>query len=327
MSTLKNIINQPIVGADILMGTLCSIRIFNEIDYNIVLEAFNKIKEFENLMSTYKHDSEISLINSMSGNKPVKVSFDTFYLIKKAIEYSNKTNGLLNISIYPLVKKWAINSENANIPHKEDIEKLLKIIDYKHIELNEEEQTVFLKKYGMGIDLGAIAKGYTADVVANILKRNGVTSAVIDLGGNLYCIGLNVNDNKWRIGIQNPHINIERGTIVGYVEIENKSLVTSGIYERYFENNNKVYHHLLNPATGYPIDNELASVTIISDLSIEGDGLSTPIFLMGIEKGMKFIEKTNGVEAIFICKNDNVYITSGLIDNFVLRDNNFKIIK
>lgn len=174
----------------------------------------------------------------------------------------------------------------------------------------------------MKIDLGGIAKGYTADVITDILKENGVEHALVDLGGNIYALGNNPEGRPWKIGVQNPFDS--RGKIVGYVPVENKSVVTSGIYERYIEKDGKKYHHILNPFTGYPYDNELAGITIISDKSIDGDALSTSVFSKGLEGGMKFIEKLPNIEAVFVTKDNKVYITSGLKNTFKLTNEEFK---
>ncbi|MPN53414.1 FAD:protein FMN transferase [bioreactor metagenome] len=176
----------------------------------------------------------------------------------------------------------------------------------------------------MKIDLGAIAKGYTADAVVEVLRENGVKSAIIDLGGNVFAIGNKPDGNAWKIGIQDPFD--QRGKIVGVIEVKDKSIVTSGIYERFIEKDGKKYHHILSPFNGYPYDNEIAGVTIISDKSIDGDALSTAVFSKGLKGGMESVEKIKDIEAIFITKNKDVYITSGLKNNFTITKDEFKLI-
>jgi thiamine biosynthesis lipoprotein len=175
----------------------------------------------------------------------------------------------------------------------------------------------------MKVDLGAIAKGYAADEVARILKENGVKHAIINLGGNVMTIGGNPNGKPWRIGIQDPYN--PRGEYLGILPIKDKTVVTSGTYERYFIENGKRYHHILDPDTGYPTDNKLDSVSIITDKSIDGDGLSTSTLLLGLDEGMKLIEKLENVEAIFVTSDKQVYVSSGLKKDFTLTNPAFKL--
>jgi thiamine biosynthesis lipoprotein len=175
----------------------------------------------------------------------------------------------------------------------------------------------------MQVDLGAIAKGYAADEVAEILKENGVQHAIINLGGNVLTIGGNMKGSPWRIGIQDPFN--PRGEFMGIITIEDKTVVTSGTYERYFEQDGKRYHHILDPRTGYPAENEVASVSIITNKSMDGDGNSTSVLLLGLEEGMKFVESQEGVDAIFVTYDKKVYITSGLKDVFTVTNSQFTL--
>jgi thiamine biosynthesis lipoprotein len=187
------------------------------------------------------------------------------------------------------------------------------------VELDDKNETVYLKEKGMQLDLGAIAKGFITDETVSYFKKHGVTTAIIDLGGNVFVMGHSPRgeDTPWTVGIQDP--NKARNTVIGYVYGKNKSFVTSGIYERFLEVDGKKYHHILSPKTGYPYENDLAGVTIVTDKSIDGDGLSTTLFALGRTAGTKFIENMKDTEAIFVTKDDKVYTTSGLKD-FKLED-------
>ncbi|HHX22603.1 MAG TPA: FAD:protein FMN transferase, partial [Thermoanaerobacterales bacterium] len=208
----------------------------------------------------------------------------------------------------------------------EEINLALKLVDYRKVELNENENSVFLKTPGMAIDLGGIAKGFAADEVVRILKENGVESAIADLGGNLYVIGSKPNGMPWNIGIQNP-FNI-RGSIFATVKVSDKTLVSSGPYERYFEENGETYHHILDTRTGFPVDNGLMGITIISDSSIDADALSTSVFALGLVEGMKFIEEKKGVDAVFVTSDYMVYTTSGIEKyNFEITDEQFTFVE
>lgn len=182
---------------------------------------------------------------------------------------------------------------------------------------------MFLKKKGMRITLGSIVKGYAADEVKRILKENKVNSAIIDLGGNLYIIGKKSDGSKFRIGIQDPFR--PKGSYAGILEISDKSVVTSGDYERYFIYQGKKYNHIIDTETGYPVDNEITGISIISEFSIDGDALSTTIFALGLDKGMEFVNYLEGVEAIFITKDKSIYLTSGLEDKFVVGEASFTL--
>ena len=173
----------------------------------------------------------------------------------------------------------------------------------------------------MLLDLGSIAKGYAADEIVKILKEENINSAIIDLGGNIYALGFKEGNKNWKIGIQNPFDN--RGKIVGSLEVSNKTVVTSGVYERYIEQDGQTYHHILNPETGYPYETDIAGVSIIADKSIDGDALSTLVFTKGLEKGLELVENIDGVDAIFITNNKEVYVTKDLKDNFKITNEEF----
>ena len=307
------------------LGTVNEITLFNikKSQSEQILNKCDKIlRDIENKMSDTIVSSDVSKINSNAGSF-VKVSSDTFFVIEEAIKYSNLSNGNFDITIGPISDLWAIGTENARIPSTEEIQKYLNLVNYKNVTLNKNDSSIKLEKDNMKIDLGAIAKGYAADVIANYLKSNNVNSAIINLGGNVYTIGNKSNNEPFTVGIQDP--TMPRGNSIGNIKVSNKSVVTSGIYERYIESENKIYHHILNPSSGYPFDNELSSVTIISDKSISCDALSTSAFGLGLESGLNLIESIDNVDAIFITKNKEIYLTSNLSDKFTLTDNSFKI--
>lgn len=290
-----------------------------------VLPEVNKlILNINNEMSLQLPASDLSKINKEAGIKPVKVTDDLFDVIEKALYYSKLTNGKFDISVGPLTSMWNIGNSNARVPSEREIKNDLPLVDYKNIELNKKEKTVYLKKKGMKLDLGGIAKGFCADKVASYLEKNGIDNAIINLGGNIYVIGKNDSGKDFSIGIQDPS---KKDTEpMANIVTTNKSIVTSGIYERYLEKDGKLYHHMLNPETGYPFDNNLSSVTIISNKSIDGDALSTSIYGLGLKDGMKKIENIKGIEAIFITKDGKVYITSGLKNNFNIIDNKYILV-
>ncbi|KNF09213.1 thiamine biosynthesis lipoprotein ApbE [Gottschalkia purinilytica] len=316
--------SKPISKTTYLMGTIINLNIFENASDDIFEKSFDIVKRIENKMSPNIENSEISTINKNAGISSTNVSQETFNVIEKSINYSNLSKGYFDISTGPLVNLWVIGTEKARVPSEDEIKQLLDKVGYKNIALDKNNSSVTLSKQGMMLDLGGIAKGYTADEIAKYLKSQNINKAIIDLGGNIYALGSKSNSEPWKIGVQNPFVDA-RGTHIGILSVRNKSVVTSGVYERFLEANKKRYHHILNPFTGYPIDNNLMSVTIVSDKSIDGDALSTSVFSLGLEEGLKLVKSQKNVEAIFVTNNKEVYITPGLKNNFELTDKNFKL--
>ena len=276
-------------------------------------------------MSCQISTSEISKINKNAGRSYVKVSDNTYYVIKESINFSKISNDTFDISIGPIIDLWSIGTDNAKLPSNKEISNKLSLVNYKNILFDDKNKSIKLVNKNMKIDLGGIAKGYAADKICDYLKNDeNLENALINLGGNIYVLGNKENNKPFSIGIQDP--TKPRGNSIGNIKVSNQSVVTSGIYERYFEKNNKIYHHMLNPHTGYPFDNNLSSVTIISNKSMTGDALSTTVFGLGIEKGLKLVQNLDNVDAIFITKDKKIYLSNNLKDKFKLTDNSFTIV-
>ena len=308
------------------LGTINEITLYDvnkKTGEKILEECGSILMDIDNKMSNTIKSSDVSKINKNAGKAYTKVSKDTYYVIKKSIEFSNISNDTFDISVGPLIDLWSIGTDNAKVPNKEEIENILPLVDYSKILLNDENLSVKLSEENMKIDLGGIAKGYAADKIYDYLKSQNIKSAIINLGGNILTLGSKNNDQPFSIGIQDP--TMPRGNSIGNIKVTNKSVVTSGIYERYIEKDNKIYHHMLNPHTGYPFENNLNSVTIVSDESIICDALSTTTFGLGLDNGMKLIESLDNVDAIFITKDKKIYLSSNLKDKFNLTDTSFSI--
>lgn len=306
------------------MGTAIKVTLYNGGSEEILDKVFDRIVEIENLVSINKENTELTNLNENAGIKPVKLSETSYDIIKKGIHYSQISQGGYDVTIGPLVKLWSIGLPEAKVPNNDEIEKTIKTIDYSKVIMNDETKEVFLSEPNMMLDLGSIAKGYVADEVASMLKEENVDQAIIDLGGNIYALGLKNGDTNWKIGIQNPFDS--RGEVVGVLEVSNKSVVTSGIYERFIEKDGVKYHHILNPKTGYPFETSIAGVSIVSDKSIDADALSTLVFTKGVEEGLEFVESLENIDAIFITNDKEVYTTSGLKDNFKILNDEFKLL-
>ena len=318
---VKEDINQPISQTEIFMGTPISITLYDGGNQKILDKVFEKIVEIEDLVSINKENTEITKLNESAGVEKVKLSNLSYDILKKGIEYSKLSNGSCDITIGPLVKLWSIGLEGAKVPSKDEINETIGYIDYNNIEINDSTKEAFLTKEGMEVDLGSIAKGYAADEVVKILKQEGIRSAIIDLGGNIYALGSKNSDNNWKVGIQDSF----RGKVIGAVEVFDKTVVTSGIYERFIEEDGVRYHHILNPKTGYPYETDIAGVSIIADNSIDADALSTLTFTKGVKEGLKFVENLDNVDAIFITNDKKIYLTENIKDNFKLMSNDFEI--
>ncbi|WP_432663776.1 FAD:protein FMN transferase [Wukongibacter baidiensis] len=321
--------NEPVSKTEFVLGTVATIKIYDDVDTSVKEDVFNKVfsrlREVEDKMTINAESSEVISINSNAGKDFIKVSEDTLYVIKRGKYFSEISKGRFDISIGPLVKLWNIGTEEAKVPSKEEIEDKKALVDYNKVVLNEADSEVILKDEGMVLDLGGIAKGYGADAVVEILKENNIKHAIINLGGNVFAYGNKIDGTPWKVGVQNPKSS--RGEYLGIAKVVNQTVVTSGIYERFFEEEGNRYHHILDTDTGYPVENNLTGVSIIADSSIDADSLSTAVFALGLEEGMKFIEEIDTADAVFVTKDSEVYVTSGLKEKFELTDSNFKLVE
>ncbi len=316
-------VGNPVTETELVMGTTCSVTLYRHSGSEIFHRVFDRIKEIDRKMAVQKEESEVSEINREAGVRAVSVSEDTFRVVERAVEISRVSGGAFDITVGPLVQLWGIGTERAGVPEEEEIKALLPVVDYRKIQLNREELSVFLEERGMALDLGAIAKGFAVDEAVEVLGRNGVERGIINLGGNIYAYGEKPEGKPWRIGVQNPEG--KPGTYIGILEVINKTMATSGVYERYFIRDNTRYHHILDPETGYPVRNGLESVTVLAEDSMDADALSTAVFCLGLQAGMELVERSDGTEAVFITDDKTVILSSGLQGRFELTDRDFVI--
>ena len=304
----------------VLMGSPILLKLFDH-NEGLASRVFRLIKQQENIFTVNRHDSDVMAINHAAGSHAVVVSAPVFDLIRCAKAVSQLPESSFNFTIGPLVKRWKIGFSGHSVPDASDLQALLALTDPDDVILDEPSRSVFLQKAGMEIDLGAIAKGYIADVVRDYLHQEKVTDALINLGGNVQTLGAGA-EGAWAIGLKKPFSTPD--ALVGVINVKGKSVVTSGIYERYFESEGQRYHHILDPKTGYPLDNELLSVTVISDDSIDGDIYTTLLYGMGVEKSLACLKNIPQIEAIFVTKDQQVIFSSQRQFTFTLLDNSFR---
>lgn len=313
----------PISNSYFIFNTLVSVRVYDE---RMEQSHFDKIEQLmediDAKMNRQRPGSEIDLVNQQAGNGAVQVSPDTFNVLRTAMDYAASSAGRFDPSVGPLSDLWGIGSEDAAIPKTAALQEALALVGYRHVKLSPDHYRVELLRPGMSLDFGAIAKGYAADVIKAYLQEQGFNSAIIDLGGNIIAMGDKPDGSAWSIGIQDPAK--KRGNHLGLLKVRDKTIVTSGIYERFFEEDGVVYHHLLDTSTGYPISNGLLSMTIVTDISMDADAMSTAAFALGLEAGLQYVEAMGNAEAIFVTVDKEVFVTSGLQGQFELTNGGYQ---
>jgi thiamine biosynthesis lipoprotein len=271
-------------------------------------EAFEEIERFGDRINFYSEKSELSEINRNAGIRKTRVSTQTLDVIEKAIAASEKSEGSFDPTIGPVVKLW--DFLNKKRPTDEEIRRTLPLVSHNNVIIDKTDATVFLKKKGMMLDLGGIAKGYAADLAVESLKRRGISSGLVSIAGDIRTFGLKPDKSPWSIGIRNPRQTGEKDEISAMIRLTDQAISTSGDYERYFIDHGKRYHHLLDPKTGYPASAS-RSVSIVTDRAVDTDAFSTAVFILGPEKGMMLAKKL-GMEALIIDSNGARHMTDAI---------------
>lgn len=302
------------------MDTIMTFVVIHEDGDELIIDAEQEIRRLENLLSVTVEGSDVSKLNAAAGKESLDMHIDTQVLLARGKELGEKTGGAFDIAISPIVKAWGFTEAEHSVPTQEKLDALLPLTDPADVILDGGK--AYLQKEGMAVDLGGIAKGYTSDKVAELLKENGVESAVISLGGNVYAIGTKPGGEKWEVALANP---LDANDYCGLLSVQDKAVVTSGGYQRYFEENGKKYHHIIDPETGYPAEKGLLSVTIISESGTEADVLSTALYVMGLEEALEYWQEHGDFEAIFVTEDGEVVATEGADACFAFegRDNDF----
>ncbi len=291
----------------VYFDTVISITLYDSQDAAFIDDCFELADHYEQLFSRTIDTSDVSKINQSQGNY-VEVDKDTLELIQYGLKYSELSNGKFDITIGALSDLWDFKNNEGTIPEETKIRRIVSHIDYHSVAIQDGK--VALTDPDAMLDLGGIAKGYIADKMKEYLVSQGVSSGTINLGGNVLVIGSKPDGSPYSIGVQKPFD--EANTPLAVLEISDQTVVSSGVYERYFEKNGNLYHHIFDTETGYPIENHLYGVTIICKNSVDGDGLSTSCFALGLDDGMELIEKLPDTEAIFITDEMEVITSSGI---------------
>jgi thiamine biosynthesis lipoprotein len=313
---------------ELVMGTLCSVDLFEggtRAEYDAI---FARFREIQNMMASSPAgaggpDTELDRINAAAGLRPVAVPGALLDVLEEARRYAELSGGAFDPTVGPLVRLWGIGTESPRVPAGEEIQEALALVDWRDLVIDRAAGTAFLRRRGQALDLGAIAKGYAADQAAAVLARRPSRRAIIDLGGNILALGERPRRESWRIGLQDPLE--ERGNYLGIIRVKNQSVVTSGVYERRFEEGGVWYHHILSTVDGYPVQNGLLSVTIVTGRSIDADTLSTAVFALGPEKGRALVESLEGTEAVFVAADRTVALSSGAAAIFTLTSENYRL--
>ncbi len=269
------------------------------------------IEEMDGLLSTGSDTSEISRLNATG---TYSLSEDVAEILSFAITISQDTDGAFNPLMYPIMNAWGFPTQEYRVPEQQELQSLLTLTDLSDLEFEKDTNTVTFQKDGMQVDLGGIAKGYTSSEIMSIYTEAGVTSGMVSLGGNVQVLGTKPDGSLWRVAVQNPD---SEADYLGVIQVADKAVITSGGYERYFEQDGVTYHHIIDPSTGYPAESGLASVTIISENGTLADSLSTALFVMGLEKGTAYWEAhSDEFDVIFYTDTGELYVTESIADNF-----------
>ena len=287
---------EPVQGTFFAMDTVMDFTIYGE--SGLIDQSESLIASLESLVSVTDANSELYAINQTgSGTLTGKASS----LMEQALEICRRTDGALDLSIYPIVRVWGFTTGSYQVPDEAEIQALLPLVDYRKIQYDAATGTVTLPE-GMEIDLGSVAKGYAGQLAAQMLREHGVQSALLNLGGNVQTVGAKPDGSPWQIGIKDP----QGEDAMMVLSVEDQAVVTSGGYERYFEQDGQTYWHIMDPSTGHPADSGLISVTIVGDEGVVCDGLSTALFVMGLEKAADLWAQSGDFEAVFVTASGEV---------------------
>ena len=310
----------PLTRTEFVLWTQCSVTLFDHTDPAILDGVFQRLHELDAHLSVNQAGSELDAVSDAAGRSPIRVGEEVFRVITRGLSMADISGGLFDPTIGPLMKVWKMNSEAARVPPAADLAGARSLVNWRDVVMDTAARTIYLRRPGMRLDAGGLLKGYAGEEVVRILTARGVRSAMVDLGGNICAVGSRADGTHWRIGIQDP--DAPRGTSLGVVKVVGKSVVTSGIYEHYFVQNGKKYHHIMDPRTGYPVDNGLTQVTVISDSSFDADSYDTTLLILGPVDGLALAARL-GLDVIMVDTDHRLYGTDEARRTLQLSDPSF----
>lgn len=311
--------DQLFVRSENAMGTRVTLTVWGHDEATVDLaaqEVFAEFKRVDRLMTSWLDDSDVSRINAAAGGKPVRVGEEVLGVIQKALEVARASNGAFDITVGAFRGLWKFDQDiDGTIPNPADVRARLPLVGYRNVIVNGKKSTVRLRRKGMRITLGGIAKGYAVDRAVKLMHQRNLQNFIIQAGGDLYAAGRR-GDRPWRVGIRDPRG--ARDAIFALAEIQDATFSTSGDYERAVVKDKVRYHHILDPSTGFPAAKS-RSVTVMTGDAITADVWSTALFVLGAEEGMKLVEKMPGIEAVFVDANNKVHVSTGLQSKLYVR--------
>lgn len=295
---------RPVSAGGFLLNTYVSVTLYDG-NPDDAQGALDLCRDYEALFSRTDPDSQLCRLNR---REITSVDPELAAVIQLGLDYSRLSGGALDVTMGSVTELWDFSAQEPSLPGREDVARALAHVGWEKVTV--EGDAVIFSDPETKLDLGAVAKGYIADRMADYLRGRGVSSAILDLGGNLYCLGTKPGGKPFQVGVQYPYE--DRSQVLGTLPVSDQSVVTSGVYERYIQVDGRAYHHILDTAAGWPVENGLVSVTILSPSSAGGDALSTACFALGLEKGMALVESLEGVEALFVAEDLTVHPSSGM---------------
>lgn len=311
--------------AESIFQSTCAVTLYDrkgDADFRAV---FDRLKEIDGMMSMWQPTSDLARVNAGAGTGPVAAPPEVLAALAHALRLADLTGGSYDPTVGPLVKLWGIGTPEARVPSRGEIAGALALLGRKNVVADDAAGTIELKRPGMCLDFGSVPKGFGAVEAGKVLEKRGAKSAVVDVGGCVLAFGAKPDGGDWKIGVQNPD-GIRGSDLIGYLKARDAAVSTSGIYERRFEANGVVYHHLMDTATGYPIDNGLVSVTILVDRRQNPDGPTLAVFSLGSDAGLALANKL-GLAAVLVGKDRTVRLSDAARDRFVLTNSAYSIVK
>jgi len=311
---------QPLSRTEHVLGTQCAITLYDHASAGSLDSCFARLREINARMSVRDPGSELDAVNDAAGKGAVPVTDDVFAVVRRALELARLSNGLFDPTVGPLVRLWGINTDHARVPSPAEVKAALSLVSWKDVVMDDTARTIELRRPAMSLDVGGVAKGYAADEMVRILAQKGARSAIIDLGGNVFAMGSKPDGGPWSIGIQDSWGT--RGALLGVVQVRNRTVVTSGVYERFFQENGKRFHHIMDTRTGFPVDNGIVSATVVADTSFAADGMTLTLLSMGPGRGLALAHRL-GLAAVMVASDRTVYTTPEIRAFFRITDPSF----